>query len=69
MTKEEEFIKELVSLIKYAQVNSGVCCCGDSMDNHSNPMHCGHTPTDMWDYSVYVLLEKYNENFGHLGEL
>jgi len=68
MTEEEKFIKELVGFIKYAQVSSGVCCCGDLMDNHSNQMYCGHTPTDMWDYSVYLLLEKYTKNFGHLGE-
>jgi hypothetical protein len=24
-----------------------VCCCGDSMENHSSPMYCGHSPVSM----------------------
>lgn len=69
MTDEEKFIKELVGFIKYAQVASGVCCCGESMNNHSSPMSCGHTPTDVWDHSVYLLLEEYNKKFYYLGEV
>lgn len=26
------------------------CCCGDDMENHSDPMWCGHTPRSMHDY-------------------
>lgn len=31
--------------------SSGVCCCGDDMKQHSNPMDCGHTPVDSGIYS------------------
>lgn len=41
-----EFIKDGVM---NAPVASGVCCCGDSMENHADPMSCGHIPVDMWD--------------------
>ena len=27
------------------------------MDGHSSPMHCGHSPVDMWDYAVEKLLD------------
>jgi hypothetical protein len=26
------------------------CCCGEYMENHSNPMDCGHSPVSMHDY-------------------
>lgn len=32
---------ELLDFIKYAEVDSGVCCCGDSMENHPSGMNCG----------------------------
>jgi len=42
----------LMAFIENAPVASGVCCCGDDMERHGNPMDCGHSPVDMWDYSV-----------------
>jgi hypothetical protein len=26
------------------------CCCGDHMDNHADPMSCGHSPVSMHDW-------------------
>lgn len=48
----------IVDLVCTAPVSSGVCCCGDSMDNHPNPMNCGHSPLDMWDNAVANLLKE-----------
>lgn len=50
---------ELLDFIKYAEVDSGVCCCGDSMENHPSGMNCGHSPVDMWDNAVAGLIAKY----------
>lgn len=36
--------------LERAKTEEGVCCCGDSMDRHSDPMSCGHSPVDMGDY-------------------
>jgi len=49
-------VKTLMDFIKYAQVSSGVCCCGDAMENHQ----CSdHSPVDVWDNAVTSLVEKY----------
>ena len=39
-------------------IESGVCCCGEYMKNHSNPMSCGHSPVDMADSAVNGAIEK-----------
>ena len=72
MTKDEIIlaqqarIEQLTNFIKYAQVSSGVCCCGDSMEGHSSPMACGHSPVDMWDYHSGELLEAYPDDLSAL---
>lgn len=59
-------IEQLTNFIKYAQVSSGVCCCGDSMEGHPSPMTCGHSPVDMWDYYSGELLEAYPDDLSAL---
>ena len=49
-------IEMLREFIARAPVSSGVCCCGEAIDGHSNPMSCGHTPVDLWDHSVEQIL-------------
>ena len=43
-------VAELYDLIKYAQVDSGVCMCGDNMQDHNQSS--GHSPVDVWDHAV-----------------
>ena len=43
-------VAELYDLIKYAQVDSGVCMCGDDMQDHNQSS--GHSPVDVWDHAV-----------------
>ena len=43
-------VAELYDLIKYAQVDSGVCMCGDDMQDHNQSS--GHSPVDLWDHAV-----------------
>lgn len=49
-------IELMREFIARAPVSSGVCCCGESMNGHSDPAYCGHTPVDLWDYSVEQIL-------------
>ena len=41
---------EMYDLIKCAQVSSGVCMCGDNMEDHNEAS--GHAPVDIWDHAV-----------------
>jgi len=43
-------VAELYDLIKYAQVESGVCMCGDKMQDHNQVS--GHSLVDVWDHAV-----------------
>ena len=43
-------VAELYDLIKYAQVDSGVCMCGDNMQDHNQASE--HSPVDVWDHAV-----------------
>ena len=45
-----ELVKQAVDIFTYCTVEDGVCCCGDYMDKHSNPMSCGHSPVDHGSY-------------------
>jgi hypothetical protein len=36
--------------LERADCAENVCCCGDDMARHSDPMHAGHVPTDMGVY-------------------
>lgn len=63
MTPELKFIAALIDFIKFSPVSSGVCCCGDSIEDHPSWMNCGHEPVDMWDYSVSKFIEEYELKF------
>ena len=45
-----------VAAIEHADMSDGVCCCGENMEGHSNPMDCGHSPTDMGEHHAYQVL-------------
>jgi hypothetical protein len=47
---------DMLAFMRTAQVSSGVCCCGSSVDSHS--MGDGHSPMDMWDNAVGEWVEK-----------
>lgn len=53
-----EHLAAFIDFVKNAPVYSGVCCCGDSMQGHADPMTAGHTPVDRWDYSLSLWLDK-----------
>ena len=45
-----EALTTLLRLIDEFGIKSGVCCCGDDMERHGNPMDCGHSPVDSGEY-------------------
>lgn len=50
--------REFLDFLECAPVGSGVCCCGESMEGHSSPMECGHSPVDQWDHSLRCWLDE-----------
>ena len=52
-----EALEACVASLERVDTAEGVCCCGDSMDRHSDPMSCGHSPVDMGDYYAGQALE------------
>ena len=52
-----EALEACVASLERANTAEGVCCCGDSMDRHPNPMNCGHSPVDIGHYYAGQALE------------
>lgn len=48
-------VAELEQLIQHAQVESGVCMCGDMMKDHNQAS--GHSPVDIWDHARDKVIE------------
>lgn len=55
---EVEGLRQFVDFVRHAPVSSGVCCCGDNMANHPEPMNCGHSPVDEWDHALLGWLKE-----------
>lgn len=55
---------DFLEFVKNAPVSSGVCCCGSPMDDHPEPMSCGHGPVDQWNHSLSSWLEQINYESG-----
>lgn len=55
--RAEDRIKDWIELVSHVSIEAGVCCCGDDMENHSNPMDCGHSPVDHGSYMADLLVE------------
>ena len=52
----EAALNGCIAAIEHADMADGVCCCGDNMDNHSEPMNCGHSPVDAGEYHAHQAL-------------
>lgn len=57
MQAKRKKIDDFIEFVRSAPVASGICCCGDNMDRHSDPS-CGHSPVDQWDRSLSLWLEE-----------
>ena len=52
----EDALNGCIAAIEHADMADGVCCCGDNMEGHSEPMNCGHSPVDMGEYHAHQVL-------------
>lgn len=57
LAKAVEALGACIASLEMADTSEGVCCCGDNMEGHSDPMACGHIPVDMGDYYAQSALE------------
>ena len=55
-----------INVATHCTIEEGVCCCGDSMDTHAEPMDCGHSPVDHGAYIVESLVEETNATLKEL---
>lgn len=39
-------VERAADIFRNCTVEDGMCCCGDDMERHPDPMTCGHSPTD-----------------------
>ena len=53
-----EALNAWIGIASNCSIESGVCGCGESMENHSSPMMCGHSPVDMADSVVHSAIQK-----------
>lgn len=53
LAKAVGLLEAWVELSEHCSIEEGVCCCGDSMENHS-----GHTPLDHGTYIATRLGEE-----------
>lgn len=51
-------ISRCADFIEHADVSSGVCGCGDSMEGHADPMVSGHVAVDEWDWSASCMVQE-----------
>ena len=51
-------IARAIAIIEHCDVTEGVCCCGDDMATHAEPMSCGHSPVDHGSYIASQWLEE-----------
>jgi len=47
--------RRFAEFVMHAPVGTGICCCGESMDNHPST---DHQPVDEWVNHVYHQLEE-----------
>lgn len=45
-----EHLEAVLHSLHQAEIKTGVCCCGDSMECHDSAYNCGHSAVDMFDY-------------------
>lgn len=57
MSKEYKTVPaEFLTFLKDAPVGSGICMCGDKMEDHSP--HGYHSPVEMWDHNLNSWLDE-----------
>jgi hypothetical protein len=57
LAKAVGFLEAWIEVSENCSIEEGVCCCGDNMEGHSDPMNCGHSPVDHGAYIAGQLEE------------
>ena len=52
-----EALEGWIGVAANCTIESGVCCCGDDMERHGNPLDCGHSPVDHGAYVAMQLID------------
>lgn len=52
----EAHVEQLKPALESFSMGHGVCCCGDNMNLHANPMDCGHMPVDSGWYAIEMYM-------------
>lgn len=68
LARAEGVIKNAQHIFEECSVTFGVCCCGDDMEIHAEPMSCGHSPVDQGAYSVMRWQEEASTTLAALRE-
>jgi hypothetical protein len=50
-------LRAMLAIVSQTGIASGICCCGDDMNQHENPFNCGHVAVDSGHYHSGPLLE------------
>ena len=57
LAKAVKDLKGWLEVSRHCTIEDGVCCCGEAMKGHANPMSCGHSPMDHGAYAARRLAE------------
>jgi hypothetical protein len=66
LAKAVGLLEAWVNVAAHCTIEEGVCCCGDNMDTHSDPMDCGHLPVDHGAYVARGLVKETNATLAEL---
>ena len=66
LVKAVGLLEAWINVAAHCSITEGVCCCGDDMDTHAEPMHCGHLPVDHGVYIAESLAEETNTTLAEL---
>ena len=58
LAKVVGLLEAWVNVATHCTIEDGVCCCGDNMDTHAEPMDCGHSPVDHGAHIAMGLAEE-----------
>ena len=66
LAKAVGLLEAWVNVAAHCTIEEGVCCCGDNMDTHAEPMDCGHCPVDHGAYVASRLVDATNAALAEL---
>lgn len=59
-----KLLENCLAVMENVSMESGVCCCGDEMEKHSNVFDSGHMPVDSGVYAAGSLIKEIKKELG-----